>query len=169
MGANLPWVIYGCDFGRNRWFPNGGLATNNKLPLADEAFRRLVRQGVRSVRWFTLCDGRAGVLYSDDGSPLGLDECFFRDLDAAVNLARHHGIALLLMLLDFCWLGRPAIINGVQTGGRREIIRDPQKRQRLLDRVIAPILARYGEEPTIAAWDIMNEPEWVTLGIGTRD
>jgi hypothetical protein len=37
----------------------------------------------------------------------------------------------------------------------------------LLDRVVAPLLERYGQEPQILAWDVFNEPEWVTFGVGT--
>lgn len=170
VGANLPWIIYGCDFGRNAWYPSGGIAGNaSQRQLADETFRRVAGRGVRSVRWFMLCDGRSGITFSDDGTPLGLDGGVFADLDAAVALARQHGLTLLFTLLDFLLLRPERVINGVQISGHRDVVCDERRRQALLDRVLAPILARYGNESTIAAWDIINEPEWATLGLGTSD
>jgi hypothetical protein len=38
-----------------------------------------------------------------------------------------------------------------------------------IERVVAPILAGCANDPAIAAWDIVNEPEWVTLGRGTAN
>ena len=60
-------------------------------------------------------------------------------------------------------------MNGVRLGGRRGHVRDPARRARLLERVFAPIAERYGREPAVAGWDLMNEPEWATLGVGTLD
>ena len=41
---------------------------------------------------------------------------------------------------------------------------DPALRRRLIDRVVDPLLERYGRHPAITAWDVLNEPEWVTQG-----
>ena len=35
--------------------------------------------------------------------------------------------------------------------------------------VFSPIAERYGREPAVAGWDLMNEPEWATLAVGTLD
>ena len=42
-------------------------------------------------------------------------------------------------------------------------------RGRLLENVFRPILERYRGDKTIAAWDMINEPEWVTLGLGATN
>jgi hypothetical protein len=55
--------------------------------------------------------------------------------------------------------------HGVQTFGRREVLRRPDHCQRLLDTVLSPILARYGHDPAILAWDIINEPDLATRGL----
>jgi hypothetical protein len=34
--------------------------------------------------------------------------------------------------------------------------------------VLTPILERYGRSPQIFAWDLINEPEWATCGLGAR-
>ena len=82
---------------------------------------------------------------------------------------REAGLRGLLVLTDFLWFAPARVENGVQLGGRRELVRDPEKRARLLERVFAPIAERCARAPEIAAFDLMNEPEWATLGTGTLD
>jgi hypothetical protein len=52
--------------------------------------------------------------------------------------------------------------------GRSNVLRDGAKRAALLDHVLSAIFERYGDNPQIFAWDIINEPEWVTCGFGAR-
>lgn len=166
MGANLPWIAYGGDFGANAWRPEGGLHTR-----ADELTRALDRAaaaGVRHLRWFMLCDGRAGIRFAPDGAPLGLDDSFHQDVEAALAAARDREIAIMFVLLDFLWCAPARIAAGVPVGGRGDVLRHAQKRAALLERVLAPILERYGESPQIFAWDVINEPEWTTCGLGAR-
>ena len=35
--------------------------------------------------------------------------------------------------------------------------------------MFAPIAARYAREPAVAGWDLFNEPDWATFGLGTLD
>jgi hypothetical protein len=167
IGANLPWVSYGGDFGANLWHPRGGLAARHDLERLGAVLARLRDRGVIVIRWFVLCDGRAGVRFAENGTPLGLDDAVHADFDVALDLARRAGVLLIPVLLDFHWcLGR-RIVHGVQLGGRRASLVDPIAREALLDRVLGPLLRRYGAEPIVWAWDVMNEPEWVTLGLGS--
>ncbi len=167
LGANLPWVSYGGDFGANAWRPGGGLASSTDRSRLNDALLRLSRQGIRSVRWFMLCDGRAGIVFGSDGGPLGLDDRFFSDVDAALLIAREHGVTILFVLLDFLLCNPRDTINGVQVGGRRHLLTNADARKQLLDRVIAPILIHYGNDETIEGWDLINEPEWCTFGSGS--
>jgi hypothetical protein len=121
------------------------------------------------VRWFLLCDGRAGIRFSADGKPQGLDEHVFPDMDAALDAVRRHGLQVMFVLLDFHWCKRAKHVNGVQLGGRRRVLRDRDLRHLLLDRVLGPILDRYRGEEAIVAWDVINEPEWVTAGLGAAN
>lgn len=161
LGANLPWIHYGIDFGANAWRPDGGVALHEERGQLEAAFARLAASGVRYVRWFLLCDGRAGIEFSARGRPLAPDQWLFRDIDAALAAAQRHRIQVMFVLLDFLWCDAARVVRGVQMGGRAHILQDAGNRHALLDGVLRPLLERYGNDPSIFAWDIINEPEWI--------
>ena len=161
MGANLPWVHYGIDFGANAWRPYGGIAQPEERAQVEQTFTQLAEAGVQYVRWFLFCDGRAGIQFSEGGRPLGLDELVFRDVDAALDVASRHGIRIMFVLLDFLWCDPVSSTRGVQMGGRAHILAGAASRDALLTLAMRPLLERYGDEPQILAWDIINEPEWI--------
>jgi hypothetical protein len=167
VGANLPWLRYGGDFGANGWAMNGGLAQRDDAGAIVDRLHLLKSSGVTVLRWFTLCDGRAGLQVEPDGTPAGLDDFFLRDFDTALDWMGRAGLTLLPVLLDLHWCRRRREQAGVQMGGRRRVLAIAAQREALVDRVLAPLFARYGREPLIHAWDVINEPEWATFGIGT--
>jgi len=167
VGVNLPWLRYGGDFGANAWQPQGGVARPELRRRVDEVFARLADSGLATVRWWVLGDGRAGLRVDDDGSPLGLDDFVFADLDAAFETAARRGIRLVPVLIDFLWFAPPQIVDRVQTGGRSGLITTPETRWRLHDTVFTRIFERYRRHPAVYAWDLVNEPEWATRGVGT--
>ena len=166
LGANLPWIAYGGDFGANAWRPAGGVQT--RLEDLSRALDRLAMAGIRRIRWFMLCDGRTGIQFAPDGAPLGLDDRFFTDMDAALAAASSRDMEIMFVLFDFLWCAPARSVAGVQLGGRGDVLRDGAKRAALLDHVLSAIFERYGDNPQIFAWDIINEPEWVTCGLGAR-
>ena len=161
IGANLPWVHYGIDFGANAWRPDGGIAQPDERAQLEVVFAALAASEVRYVRWFLFCDGRAGIRFSAAGRPLGLDDFVFRDVDTALEIAGRHGIRIMFVLLDFLWCDSASATRGVQMCGRAHVLADAGSREALLDLVLRPLLEKYGDEPTILAWDIINEPEWI--------
>ena len=165
-GANLPWIRYGIDFGANLWRPGGGVAQPDSRELLDTKLSQAAAANISIVRWFLVCDGRAGIEFSADGRPSGLDNRVFPDMDAAIDALGRHGLQVMFVLFDFGWCKRARHVNGVQLGGRRRVLQDQMSRALLLDNVVRPILERYRGESIIAAWDIINEPEWVTFGLG---
>jgi len=167
VGVNLPWHTYGCDFGGNAWFPEGGVGRPEVAGQLDELFTRLAAAGLRVVRWFLFCDGRAGIRFDPVGVPLGLDSYCFRDVDAALALAASHRATLLFVLFDFTWFRPRRVVNGVELFGRRRVQVRETSRRALLERVVVPLLARYGREPAILGWDLCNEPEWAAFGYGS--
>jgi hypothetical protein len=169
VGANLPWLDYGHDFGRNAWQPQGGLARPERTERMRRALGGLAESGATLVRWWLIGDGRAGLREDGEGRVAGLDDRFLPDVDAAVRGLREAGLRALFVLVDFLWLDAPRLVGGVRLGGRRDHVRDPARRARLVETVFAPLAERYGSEPAVAGWDVMNEPEWATLGVGTLD
>lgn len=168
-GVNLPWITYGADFGANAWFPAGGVGAAERAAALEEICSRLADRGLRHVRWFMFCDGRAGLTFDERGVPAGLDAFVFRDVDAALAAAARHGLSLIPVLFDFTWCARRRLVNGVQLGGRRRVLLRGDERSRLLEWAVQPVLERYGREPVIAVWDLFNEPEWAALGYGSLD
>jgi len=169
VGVNLPWLDYGQDFGRSAWRPRGGLAQPERRERLRRELGELAASGASLVRLWLLGDGRSGLVEDADGRPLGLDEHFFPDMDAALAALAEAGLRGLLVLMDFLWFAPARRVRGVRLGGRRDHVRDPALRTRLLEHVLAPIAERYGRRPEVAGWDLMNEPEWATLGVGTLD
>jgi hypothetical protein len=167
VGMNLPWVRYGCDFGANAWQPGGGLGAGTDLPRTAALLTKLRANGVMAVRWFLFCDGRAGVRFDAAGAPQGLDPFVERDVEIALDLVRAAGLHVVLVLLDFGWARRRRRARGVSLGGHAGALRRPDWRAALMAQVLAPILRRFGDHEAVLAWDLMNEPEWVTRGFGT--
>jgi hypothetical protein len=166
-GANLPWLHYGLDFGANRWQPRGGTARAERRKELRAVFARVRDAGIPLVRWFAIGDGRAGLVSDETGSPVGLDAYFFDDVDAALELLDEAGLRVVFVLVDFLWFRRARVWRGVRMHGRSRAVHDPVRRGRLIDGVFEPFLVRYGRSPVVEAWDVVNEPEWATRGLGT--
>ena len=169
VGANLPWLDYGQDFGRSAWRPEGGLSVPKQRERLRRELGNLADSGASLIRLWLLGDGRSGLMEDAAGRPLGLDERFMPDLEAALSALREAGLRGLLVLTDFLWFAPARFESGVKLGGRREQVRDPDKRAALVERVFVPIAERCAAAPEVAAYDLMNEPEWATLGTGTLD
>jgi hypothetical protein len=165
-GANLPWLNYGGDFGANAWSPDGGAGKQESREDLRRIFLELNKHGIDTLRWFLLCDGRAGIRFTKAGTPIGPDRYLFSDIDVALEIAAACNLRIIFVLLDFLWFGKAALVNGVQVRGRGGVISGATQRRALRRRVLKPLLKRYGRSPVILAWDIVNEPEWVTKGFG---
>jgi len=163
-GANLPWLRYGGDFGVNAWSPDGGVGKAENRKALRRIFRELRERGTKTIRWFLLCDGRAGIRFTKAGTPIGPDPYLFTDIDAALEIAAECKMQIIFVLLDFLWFGTAALINGAQVRGRGNVISSAFKQRALRRRVLKPLLTRYGRSPAVLAWDIVNEPEWATRG-----
>jgi hypothetical protein len=182
-GCNYPWstdgavVYYGLDFGANVWGSHLGVST--RRAAIDRDFAAMAALGLVVVRWFVFADGRAGIVYDDRGLPAGVDPHLFPDLDAALEIARDHGIRLDLVLLDHRWMfeGLRDTIADPATGallearlpqGRARVLHDPAGRAALFAHVFEPLVARYGRGGAradlggaIFAVELMNEPDFV--------
>ncbi|HMH50074.1 MAG TPA: hypothetical protein VK548_07560 [Candidatus Acidoferrum sp.] len=119
------------------------------------------------VRIFVFGDGRASPEFAASGHVTGFDPFFFRDFDALVDAATRANVLLVPVLLDFSWCAQRKVVSGVPIGGHADVISDPDKRRSFLDG-LAQLLQRYGRNPAIIAWDIMNEGEWIIPEVPDR-
>jgi hypothetical protein len=168
VGANLPWIDYGCDFGANAWQPDGGVARPLPRQRLRDTLAWLTDHGISLVRWFALCDGRSGLRWDAVGRRPRLDRYALVDADAALDELARAGVRVMLVLIDFRWVARAPTVNGVRLGGRRSTLSQPSARQHLLEHVFRPFLQHCGSSRSVAAWDIINEPEWATFGVGSQ-
>lgn len=159
LGLNLPWLNYGCDFGANAWQPGGGLSQLMRRQVLDEALARIADAGLTNIRWFLLCDGRAGL--EEGGGAPRLDSSTLADVDVALEMLARRGLRVMFVVLDFLWCDRPRQVNGVMLGGRGRYLFDSHARERLIDGVIAPLVSHCAPHETVFAWDVMNEPDWL--------
>ena len=182
VGINYPWIDYGWDFGGPppEWVACENLAAwqAKKRKQIEEDFRLFAAQGICAVRWFIMADGlnygmnawaprKAANGWTFD--PLPAEDLFYsrlvNDFEFVLQVCRNNNLKLFPSLIDFswCWQGNPVAGNsGIIKGGRYDIVRDPEKRQAFLDRILDPLLElcmRYLD--SIYAWELINEPEWV--------
>src|SRR5215468_2654751 len=157
LGANVPWVHYGVDIGTSAWRPEGGLhAHAEDAALLRQVFERLRSDGVQTARFFLLADGRAGVRFTDDGTPEALDGSVFADVDVVLDAARTSGVGLVLVLLDAGWFAPASIVDGQPVRGHADTVRDPAKRSGLLERLVRPLLIRCADHPAVVAWELVS-------------
>ena len=146
LGINYPWLHYGHDFGATAW-GHDGISTDTSSKQIDADFAYLKNHGVHVVRWFLFGDCRAAPEFDGTGNVTGFDEHFYTDLDAAVEIAEKHNVYLIFVLLDFHLGDKTKDVNGVQLGGRSQIVTDATARQSFLDNAVKPLLQRYGRNP----------------------
>lgn len=158
-GANLPWLRYGGDFGANAWSTAGGLSTRDRSDL-HRCLDAAAEAGARVVRWFVLCDGRAGITFDPLDAPVALQPVVLDDMAAALEALRGHGLRMVPVLFDFTWTDPRRLVEGVAIGGRAHVLRDPVSRHALW-RVTDDLVGAFGSHPGIAMWDLWNEPEWM--------
>ncbi len=166
LGANLPWIRYGLDFGGSTVSTAGGLLAHAESAFVlEEAFASLRKEGIEHARLFLFCDGRAGICFGPDGTPEGVDASVYDDVDVLLATAERHRIGLCLVLFDAGLVAEPSLADGVLAGGHSDALSETAKREALLERVLEPLLRRYGAHPAIDAWDIFDEPECATQGM----
>jgi len=166
VGVNYPWRHYGGDFGPTVWGTHAGVAAAPGAVAADLAL--MAGCGVQVVRWFVFADARGGIRVDEAGQPAGFLPGTLADLDAAFELALAAGLRLVPVLFDHTLAFRASDAAGARVGGHGRWLGDPDGQSRLLERVIAPVIGRYGPGgeraalgAAVYAWDLLNEPDWI--------
>jgi len=161
VGVNYPWRSYGGDFGDTVWGSHNGISTAVARAEVDADFGHLSALGLNVVRWFVFCDGRGGLTFARDGQVSGIDAYVIDDMRSALELAHKHNIRIIFVLLDFNFAQKSVWASGAQVGGHRKVIENVAYTQSFQQTALAPVLAAFGQSADIAAWEIINEPEWV--------
>ena len=165
-GANLPWINYGWDVGRNPWgAEHGGFASERER--LDEDLSFLSINGARLVRVFIFCDIRSGILFDEEGVPLRFDDFAYADFQALLDGAQKAGVLLIPVLFDYTIADGVKAENDTPVGEFPMLFTDLEKKEGLL-KIFTRFFRRFASHPSIFAWDIINEPEHIT-GAGEKD
>ena len=158
VGVNYPWKT-GQDFGSGAWGYSGAAHPTTYLEI-DADFANIAAQGIKVVKWRVFNDGRYSPEFDQRGYVTGLDEEFFHDLDAAIELVRKHDLYLVFTLFASGFWTTDCSNKGVELGGHADALADALKRRSLLQRAVIPTLKHLGRNDRVLAYEIIAEPEW---------
>lgn len=157
-GVNYPWKT-GQDFGTGGW-GHSGVSDATTYQEVDVDFANMAAQGVRVVKWRVFNDGRYSPEFDADGRVTGLDERFFPDLDAALEIATRHDIYLVLTLFSSGFWTADCTSSDVRLGGHAATLQDARKRRTLIDNAIVPLLEHLARSDRVLGYEVIAEPEW---------
>lgn len=157
-GVNYPWKTYQ-DFGTGAWGYSGVASPTTRAEI-DTDFANMAAQGIKVVKWRIFNDGRYSPEFDGNGHVVGLDDEFFADLDAALDLARRHDLYLVFTLFSSGLWTADCVQQGVHIGGGAATISSPDKRASLVQNAIVPLMQHIGRSDRVLAFEIIAEPEW---------
>jgi hypothetical protein len=157
-GGNWRLIEYRQNFGATAWFPKGnGISLHPGYVTTKLGWFR--QAGVTLVRVGLLDDGAS--MLDRYGNVVGYDNIFRNDVTTFLNLAAQCHVKVEFALVDFLIAGKEELCNDVWLKGRREVIEDPQVRQKFIKNFLEPFLSEFGDEPVVFGFDIINQPEWI--------
>lgn len=148
VGANLPWLAWGCDFGCGQGARDGaGVSQESARNTVAQALDRAAAAGMRTVRWW-MFPGEPWQFETDDaGLPVGLEPDVYADIDAALDVGAFIDVRYVFNLFS-----APSEIP--------EAWRTNEEGRSALIDVLADLFERYADRPQIVTWQLVNEPEW---------
>jgi hypothetical protein len=145
-GVNTPW---------HRWNEFGG---GYDHAWWDGEFQRLKAAHVNCTRVWIHCNGANSPTTDEDGVVHGASDAFWADIDDLFRLSATYKIYLMPCLWSF---------DMAKNGDRyKKLLADPAKVQSYIDSFLVPLVKRYDGRPYLLAWEICNEPEWMSENLG---
>lgn len=140
-GRNRPVHLRGIAFGNEVW-------SHTAIPSAHHAgvdYGVVASMGMNVVRFYLSYN-----TFEDDARPFKYEDAGWAWLDQNVEWAQSHGVRLVLNMHD--------PVGGYQSLGKGGALwREPDKQERFIQ-LWRAIAERYRAEPTIAGFDLLNEP-----------
>jgi mannan endo-1,4-beta-mannosidase len=146
-------------------------AARGRLDVVDETLAKCARMGAKVVRVWAFNDDPNKADTAIQRGRLVYSEVGLGGVDRVLERARAHGLRLILPLVDFWnsyggvrqWLLWNGITDAVE--GDPRFFTDPRLRDhyaahvaQLLGRKNPLTGVRWGDDPTVLAWELMNEP-----------
>ena len=145
-GVNTPW---------HKWDEFGGEYDH---AWWDAEFTRLKAAHVNCVRVWIHCNGANSPTTDENGVVHGASDAFWANIDDLFKISEAHKLYLMPCLWSF---------DMAKNGDRyKKLLADPAKVQSYIDAFLVPLIKRYDARPCLLAWEICNEPEWMSENQG---
>jgi aryl-phospho-beta-D-glucosidase BglC (GH1 family) len=139
-GKDLIW-LKGVSFGNEVW-------SNNSLPVthhSEQDFGRVAAMGMNVVRFYLNYK-----TFEDDATPYKYKAAGWNWLNQNIGWAKKHNVLLILNI--------HVPPGGFQSNGEGGALWQNPENQKRLKALWHQIAKRYANEPTIAGYDLLNEP-----------
>jgi hypothetical protein len=140
-GVNTPWIEWNNDFG-------GGGVVRNRTAISNR-FAGFSNTGSHVVRWWLFEGGAWQINRDGTGRPTSLNSAIYADIDEALVIAEERNLYYNFTLF-----------SGMNNGHMPSSWRTNTTHRQALADVLAPLFARYKDNPRVMSWEIWNEPEW---------
>jgi hypothetical protein len=154
-----PWLV-GCNFTPSTAINQLEMwqASIFDLPTIESELALAASVGMNAIRVY-LHD----LLWLEDA------EGFLGRVDTFLNAAARHDIRTMLVLFDSCWHPEPVLgeqpqprdgvhnSGWVQSPGMPTLMNADEHHR--LEAYVRGVVARFGQDPRVLAWDIWNEPD----------
>ncbi|KAL2609707.1 hypothetical protein R1flu_028280 [Riccia fluitans] len=158
-----PFLVHGCNF---YWLMYQAADESSRI-MVDDVLRDSKSLGLNVGRTWAFNDGADRALQISPGI---YGEKAFQGLDYAIAQAGKHGIRLVLSLINNfdAYGGRPQYVKWARDAGNYLPSNDSffthyvTRALKILTRVNSITGIAYKDDPTIMAWELMNEPRCVS-------